>query len=222
MLRGARSSSGHKRGSGNPRTDLLIVPDDRYSAPVFLRNQQLLRNRCGIGLQVLFAAAFALASGGCSLTMHLASLQVDPETTATVQPAASPLDSSLDQEDWRRAKAALSLAVDPQGSGQQVNWDNPATKRKGSFSAAGNLVLIENTVCRPFTATIVQMDQGVPPREVKHTGQACRVGPGDWAMRQMLPTAPETTAKIRANSLLPAPELKQGLPSPTTSILDAE
>lgn len=162
-----------------------------------------------------------MASGGCSLTMHLASFQNDPETTATVQRAPSPLDPSLDDEDWRRAQAALSLAVDPQGSGQPVNWDNPSTKRKGSFAAAGNLVLVENTVCRPFNATVVQM--GSAPREVKHSGQACRVGPGEWAMRQiqMQPAPGETTAKIRANSLLPLKAPEQALPAPTTSILEA-
>ena len=186
---------------------------DRYNARL------ALRNRVGAKLAALTAALLALTSGGCSLSMHLASFQSDPETTATIQRGASPLDPSLDDEDWRRAQAALSLAVDPQGSGQPVNWDNPSTKRKGSFAAAGNMVLIENTVCRPFTATVVQAAQ--PPREMRHAGQACRVGPGEWAMRNMQPVPAETTAKIRANGLLPAKELEQALPQPTTSMLEA-
>lgn len=154
--------------------------------------------------------------------MHLASLQSDPETTASVPRAASPLDPSLDDEDWRRAQAALSLAVDPQGSGQPVNWDNPSSKRKGSFAAAGNMVLIDNTVCRPFTATIVQGAAGAPPREIKHSGQACRIGPGEWAMRQVQPAAPETTAKIRTGPQNAGAELRQALPAPTSSMLESQ
>lgn len=213
MLRCAKFTSGHGAGSEILRTDRRAGSEDRYNAP------GTLRNRIGGASALLLAVGLAMASGGCSLTMHLASFQTDPETTATVQRAPSPLDPSLDDEDWRRAQAALSLAVDPQGSGQPVNWDNPSTKRKGSFAAAGNLVLVENTVCRPFNATVIQM--GTAPREVKHSGQACRVGPGEWAMRQMQPAPGEATAKIRANSLLPLKAPDQALPPPTTSILEA-
>lgn len=213
MLRCAKFTSGQGAGSEILRTDRRAGPEDRYNAPGTLRNR--IR---GAGA-LLLVVGLAMAAGGCSLTMHLASFQSDPETTSTVQRAPSPLDPSLDDEDWRRAQAALSLAVDPQGSGQPVNWDNPATKRKGSFAPAGNLVLVENTVCRPFNATVVQM--GAATREVKHSGQACRVGPGEWAMRQMQPAPGETTAKIRANSLLPLKAPEQALPPPTTSILEA-
>jgi hypothetical protein len=151
--------------------------------------------------------------------MHLASLQNDPETTASISRPVSPLDPSLDEEDWRRAQAALSLAVDPQGSGQLVNWDNPASKRKGTFSASGNLVLVENTICRPFTATITQ--GGIVPRETRHQGQACRIGPGDWALRQVQPLSGETTASTRpAAAATVAAERNQAFPAPSTSILD--
>lgn len=171
----------------------------------------------------LFVTGLLLASGlpfmlaGCSLTMHIASLQNDPETTATISRPASPLDPSLDEEDWRRAQAALSLAVDPQGSGQPVNWDNPATKRKGTFAPSGNLALVDNTICRPFTATIVH--GGTAPREVKHQGQACRVGPGEWALRQMQAVPAEMTASARG-STAPGTDRLQALPKATTSMLD--
>lgn len=203
------------------RTAPLAASSDRYNAPSVLRNR--ICARISGKAAIIVALVLGFASGGCSLSMHLASFQSDPETTATVQRGASPLDPSLDDEDWRRAQAALSLAVDPQGSGLTVNWDNPSTKRKGSFAAAGNMVLVENTVCRPFTATVVQAAQ--PPREVRHAGQACRVGPGEWAMRNtqpsVLPASSETTAKIRANGSLPGKESQQALPQPTTSMLEA-
>lgn len=115
------------------------------------------------------------------------------------------LDPSLDDEDWRRAQGALSLAVDPQGPGLPVNWDNPLSKRKGSFAAAGDMVLTQETICRPFTATVVQPGG----RESKHAGQACRLGPGEWAMRA--DPAPGSRAA-----------LAQPLPLPTAPTLPAQ
>lgn len=175
-----------------------------------------------------FRLAFVLASGlpfalgGCSLTMHLASLQDDSDSTASITRPISPLDPSLDEEDWRRAQAALSLAVDPQGSGQPVNWDNPASKRKGTFAASGNLVLVDNTICRPFTATI--QHAGIASREIRHQGQACRIGPGEWALRQVQPAGAETTASTRigapAAAAAAAAERNQPFPAPSTSMLD--
>lgn len=156
-------------------------------------------------------------SGGCGLSMTIASLQIDEETTASVPRSASPLDPSLDEEDWRRAQAALSLAVDPQGAGLPVNWDNPSTKRKGSFAASGNMVLVDNTICRPFTATLVQA--GTTVRETRHAGQACRTGPGEWAMKSTQALS-ETTGKIGAPMKLPAP-LSQPLPARASAMIEA-
>lgn len=222
------------------RADCSTRSLTRYNAPGALRN----RLRAAAGL--LGAMAVAMVAGGCSLSMHLASLQNDPETTASVTRSPSPLDPLLDDEDWRRAQAALSLAVDPQGSGQPVNWDNPSTKRKGTFAPAGNLVLVENTVCRAFTASITQSGLALA-REIRHTGQACRTGPGDWAMRSAQPVSKdpaskdplskypvpkdhaavvgaankgETTAQIRPGGQPPATSHDQALPLPTTSILE--
>lgn len=207
------------------RTGCSARLQDRYNAPGALRNP--LRAAAGL----IGAMTVALAAGGCSLSMHLASLQIDPETTASITRSPSPLDPSLDDEDWRRAQAALSLAVDPQGSGQPVNWDNPATRRKGTFAPAGNLVLVENTVCRAFTASITQSGLG-PAREARHSGQACRTGPGDWAMRSVQPMLADQgavgskaakgdiTAQIRPNGQALVADPDQPLPLPTTSALE--
>jgi surface antigen len=179
-------------------------------------------NARAVVLALVLASGLPFALGGCSLTMHLASLQDDPESTASITRPVSPLDPSLDEEDWRRAQAALSLAVDPQGSGQPVNWDNPASKRKGTFAASGNLVLVDNTICRPFTATIQQA--GLNAREIRHQGQACRIGPGEWALRQVQPAMAETTASSRpgapAAAAAAAAERNQPFPAPSTSMLD--
>ncbi len=223
MLRCAKSHSGRNTGSVPLRAAWFGDLHDGYKPLSIFRNP--LRD-----LARLFAAALlGMMAAGCSLTMHLASLQVDPETTASVPRVPSPLDPALDDEDWRRAQAALSLAVDPQGSGQPVNWDNPATRRKGTFMPSGHLVLVENTVCRSFSATITQ--SGTPARETHHIGQACRIGPGEWAMRHVQPASDLTTAKAGASGKAQASDTSraglpskaglsfQAMPAPTTSIL---
>jgi surface antigen len=125
-------------------------------------------------------AGLALTLGACSWTGPIASLQLDPETTGSIsRSGAASAAFPLDGEDWRRARSALSLAVDPQGPGLPVNWDNPASKRRGSFVQAGNVALAEKTVCRPFLATIAS-DAATP---AKFTGEACRLGPGEWTVQ---------------------------------------
>lgn len=159
-------------------------------------------NRLGLALALALVAGL---SGGCSLTMHLTSLSEDSEMTASIPTrAVDRLDPSLDDEDWRRASSALSLAVDPQGPGLAVNWDNPLSKRKGSFAAAGDLVLSQETICRPFTASVFQPGG----KESKHTGQACRLGPGEWSLRSDTAPAPKAA-------------LNQPLPLPTTPTIAA-
>jgi surface antigen len=169
-------------------------------------------NRAGAVARLFLCAALGFAASGCSLTMHLTSFADEPETTASLAPRTpSRLDASLDDEDWRRAQSALSLAVDPQGPGLPVNWDNPATKRKGSFAAAGDMTLVQDTICRPFTASLVQPGG----QQSKQSGQACRIGPGEWAMRlDAVPGAARKDGQSRDGATQP-------LPAPTTSTLQA-
>jgi len=112
--------------------------------------------------------------------------------------------------------AALSLAVDPQGGSLPVNWDNPASKRKGSFTAAGNMVLVENSICRPFTATVLAPGAA---REIRYRGEACRVGPGDWALKSAEPLV-EATASTRGAGKAAAGSASQPLPARTSAMLD--
>ncbi|WP_246155660.1 RT0821/Lpp0805 family surface protein [Rhabdaerophilum calidifontis] len=152
--------------------------------------------------------------GGCSLVMPLASFHQDAETTGSLASPAAALDPALDAEDWRRAQAALALAVDPQGPGQPVNWDNPATRRRGSFAPAGDLVLVEGQVCRPFVATLGSSLPGT--RETRRNGRACRTGPGEWALRSV----PEP--EVRDGRAAAAPfALTPRLPGPAGSALEA-
>lgn len=164
--------------------------------------------------------AFAgMALSGCAMTMSLTSLAFDPDTTASVPTPATMFGTKLDEEDWRRASAALSLAVDPQGSGQPVNWDNPSSKRRGTFAAAGEMKLVNDTICRDFSAQFVESSMFGSPKETRRNGLACRTGPGEWAVRSVEPvgttTASTGTARPTALSLQP-------LPAPTSSMLPAK
>jgi surface antigen len=178
-------------------------------------------NRAHALARLILCLGLGFAASGCSLTMHLTSFSDEPETTASISPRGPVrLDPSLDDEDWRRAQSALSLAVDPQGPGLPVNWDNPATKRKGSFVASGEMKLVQDTICRPFAASLVQPGG----KESKQSGQACRVGPGEWAMRLDAATGKEGAAQplpLSAGASPPQPATLQPLPARTTSTLQA-
>jgi hypothetical protein len=130
--------------------------------------------------------------GGCSILTvfepaRKASLAGDddlttasiPSRTRTSADQISPLSPELDAEDWRRASAAMATALDPQGNGGLVKWENTASGAKGSFSAAGDAYLIGDEICRNFKARL----SGVGG-ESAHQGSACRAAPGDWRIRE--------------------------------------
>lgn len=154
-------------------------------------------------------AGLALALGACSWTVPIASLQPDPETTGSISRAgAANAVFPLDGEDWRRAQSALSLAVDPQGPGLPVNWDNPASKKRGSFVQAGNVALAEKTVCRPFLATI--FSNAASP--TKLSGQACRVGPGEWSVQSFHREAEAGPARAASGREIAQPLPQRSVP----------
>ncbi len=157
---------------------------DGYRKPTASRNRRARAQLAFLSL------ALALLSSACSLTMNIPGFGgAEEETTASIAPAQSAIFAiPLDDEDWRRANAALSLAVDPQGAGLPVNWDNPASRRSGRFEPTGALALVGHTVCRPFRALVMQKaHEKIAAREVTHEGQACRTGPSEWAMRDVKP-----------------------------------
>ena len=165
------------------------------------------RNHCARGDVVFLAFLGALMAGGCSVTMPLSGVTGEEEVTGSITPATPAFPLPLDHEDWRRINSALSLAVDPQGAGLPVNWDNPASKRRGIILPNGAMAIVGQTICRPFKAVLVDATPG--SRETHYDGQACRTGPGEWAMRDVKPLGQQAQA-------LP-PE--QGLPKRSTPML---
>ncbi len=141
--------------------------------------------RCGRAsrgfVHAIAISAVALAASGCSLNLGIVTLQ-DTETTGSISKPVSPLSPRLNDEDWRRAQAALVLAVDPQGNGAPVGWDNPESGHKGRFVAAGPLFLMENRICRPFSAEVIAKGE-----ESQLRGNSCRLGPNEWVIREVRP-----------------------------------
>jgi surface antigen len=132
-------------------------------------------------VRVMTAALVALCTSACGLSFPITSLVDEPATTTTVAPrAVSPLSPDLGVEDWRRAKAALAVALDPQGSGAQVSWDNPDTALKGTFTPVGQPFVRNDEICRSFVASIA--GQGASS---SLQGTACRPSGGEWAIQDV-------------------------------------
>ena len=105
-----------------------------------------------------------LSAGACSFSFGVAGLDEDePKTTgAIVSAAAAPLSPDLNEEDWRRAKAALTVALDPQGPGTQVSWDNPDTPMKGTFTPIGAPFVKNDEICRAFSRPAQRTEPSLP------------------------------------------------------------
>lgn len=127
--------------------------------------------------------AATVGLGACSVA--LPSLVSDPEdVTGSITPAfRSPLSADLGAEDWRRAKGALSVALDPQGNGTSVGWDNPESGLKGTFVPVGQPFVQADEVCRVFVATI----NGTGDANASLQGTACRLSPDEWAIQGVKP-----------------------------------
>jgi surface antigen len=133
------------------------------------------------------AALAAFPLGGCSVSMPIGSIfspEEDP-ATGTVAPAGDAdavrlegkpaLTEAMDAEDVRRSQSAIALALDPEGNGVPVNWDNPQSGGKGEFRSAGAFYLNGGQLCRHFAATFEKDSQAQA-----FDGSACRAGPQNW------------------------------------------
>jgi surface antigen len=94
----------------------------------------------------------------------------------------APLASLLDAEDWRRAEAALSNALDPQKNGSPVGWDNPDSGNRGSFTPVGKTFPREEGICRVFLAKVDSKGD-----EHALQGTACSDKRGEWTIAEAKP-----------------------------------
>ncbi len=141
-------------------------------------------------MAVLALVAISVAVGGCALSVPIASpsnANAATEDDATGAIPAAPLQRLLGPEDWRRAKAALATALDPQGDGSPVNWDNPQSGVKGSFAAMGKAYPSDARICRRFKTEIDRKTGGVTMQ-----GLACADKNGEWTIAEI--AAPQKDA----------------------------
>jgi len=133
----------------------------------------------------LILAALPLA--GCATAIPLASFMGSgSDVTGSIPSPSAKLSPMLDAEDWRRAKGAMGLALDPQGNGAPVSWDNAKSGARGSFTPVGEARPVDDRICRAFLADV---GGSVPARALQ--GTACRDKSGDWTLGDVKPwTAP--------------------------------
>jgi surface antigen len=158
------------------RRSATILAQDEYRAMSAPREGLGPR----LGLRVLGCLS-ALAMSACSVSFPLESmLPHDPVTTGSIGPV-SPLAPELDHEDWRRARSAMAVALDPLGNGARATWDNPETNRAGAFAASTRPFVQDDRVCRGFLANL-----RVKPGEARTvSGSACRHSEGEWRIDEI-------------------------------------
>ena len=104
------------------------------------------------------------------------------DVTGSIDRPSPALASILDPEDWRRALAALGVALDPQGSGAPAQWDNPTSGLRGVFMPVGAAFPSDDRLCRAFLTDITGK---TAPQQ--YQGVGCREKSGDWIVGDIKP-----------------------------------
>lgn len=104
----------------------------------------------------------------------------EPAVTGSIEKRPVRFGDDLAEEDWRRARAALSVALDPQGNGRPVKWDNPETGLKGAINPTGLPYVAEDLICRNFLASVIG-----PGRSRFVRGTGCKPSGGEWTLKRV-------------------------------------
>ena len=75
---------------------------------------------------------------------------------------------------------ALGIALDPQGNGATVNWDNPVSKAHGLVTPVGFAYPENGLICRKFSARF-ETTAGAESQ----AGAACRDKNAVWTLTDM-------------------------------------
>ena len=138
--------------------------------------------KTALGALPFFSAVVILTGtlAGCSVSFPISPL-LWPGTSADSAGEAPPqaFIGLLEAGDWRRAKAALSTALDPAGTDSPASWMNPESGNKGSFAPAGKAYSADTKICRLFLANVERKDGGGSLE-----GTACRGVDGDWTIAE--------------------------------------
>ena len=82
----------------------------------------------------------------------------------------------------RSEPVLLGTALDPQGEGGGVNWDNPQTGAKGKFTPVGLAYPTDGKICRAFLAEVATREQSE-----RLQGTACRERTVEWTLTEVRP-----------------------------------
>lgn len=93
-----------------------------------------------------------------------------------------PFGRMLGEEDRRRELAALATAMDPQGDGSTVKWDNTRSGHRGAITASGKAYSTDSKVCRAFVSELK-----VDDTTHRLQGIACTVAAGEWKVIEAKP-----------------------------------
>ncbi|GJE77956.1 MULTISPECIES: RT0821/Lpp0805 family surface protein [Methylorubrum] len=113
----------------------------------------------------------------------------EPLVTGSIAKRPTRFGPDLGDEDWRRAHSALTTALDPQGNGRPVKWDNPETAMRGSVNPTGLPYVAGDEICRDFLATVVAGNDGGTSgsggksRFLRGTG--CKLTGGEWELKRL-------------------------------------
>jgi len=138
---------------------------------------------CGLPIitfQAEETAAGAVAGAAQRGDTARAALPDEPATTGSIDKRPLGFGNDLGAEDWRRANAALAVALDPQGNGRPVKWDNPETTLRGSVNPTGLPYVANDLVCRDFLASVISP---AGSRFVRGTG--CKPSGGEWTLTKV-------------------------------------
>ena len=111
------------------------------------------------------------------MSFPMASLMPGDDVTASN--STVPFGRMLDEEGRRRETAALATALDPQGDGATVKWDNGKSGDRGAITAVGKAYNADSKVCRAFVG---ELKQGDTTRRLQ--GIACAVSAGEWKVTE--------------------------------------
>lgn len=130
----------------------------------------------------IVAVASSLQLCACSFDLpSLVPPAADEMATGSIGPAREiRLTPRMGDEDWRRAKASLAVALDLHGNGRAVKWDNPDTHTSGVIVPVGPPSVEADQVCREFNSSMTVGD-GDP---LHLTGRACKL-PDEWIIRSV-------------------------------------
>ena len=120
------------------------------------------------------------------LRRRRASTEDEPKSTGADRRRrrVTPLSPDLDEEDWRRAKAALGGRPRPAGPRHAGLLGQPRTTLKGTFTPTGAPFVKNDEICRAFSAHAERSGRVLPPghrlpplrRRVGDQGRQAREG----------------------------------------------